>query len=580
MTQVVDSSASIVEQLNRRVQELERRVSALENQPQPTPTAKPVARDAVVAVSTERTRPPATWRGFPPPQTTGGTIPTLGKAVLAIAGAYLLRAIFESGSVPQLPVLLVAIVYACLWMFWAIRLHATNDFASVTYGVTSALILSPLLWESTVRFHVVPPAFTGIVLVAYVALMLLLTWRLDLQLISWLTVLASVNTALALIVATHALVPLITVLLTIVLLLEIAACLRHPLSFRVVPAIAADLALLLLIDVMTSADGVPDGYQPATAFTIASLCLAPLFIIGGSIAVRAFKARKSMTVFDLFQGVLAFVIAVFGALRATHASAAPVLGILFLLLAAACYWGTFFRFALDPDALNRTVCAVWSSALLTAGAILLFPTGPRVAFFSLAAIGCAFAFTRLPNITLAIHSSVYLAAAALASPLPDFELKALAGSLPSAPHWTIWLVVASAAFCYWLGSREPQTRLSRRALWLLPALLVSFAGSALVIGAIAHYSGSLVQSSASRISVIRTLVNCGLALALAFIAFRWKRVELGWIAYAAVAFGTLKLLFEDLRFGNAASLVFSLLFYGLILILLPRFLQRGRLEAS
>jgi len=35
-----------------------------------------------------------------------------------------------------------------------------------------------------------------------------------------------------------------------------------------------------------------------------------------------------------------------------------------------------------------------------------------------------------------------------------------------------------------------------------------------------------------------------------------------------------KLLLEDLRFGNAASLVVSLLFYGLILILLPRMMRR------
>jgi hypothetical protein len=46
-----------------------------------------------------------------------------------------------------------------------------------------------------------------------------------------------------------------------------------------------------------------------------------------------------------------------------------------------------------------------------------------------------------------------------------------------------------------------------------------------------------------------------------------------------VGFGTLKLLLEDLRFGNAASLVVSLLFYGMVLILLPRMMQRGRKEA-
>jgi hypothetical protein len=70
--------------------------------------------------------------------------------------------------------------------------------------------------------------------------------------------------------------------------------------------------------------------------------------------------------------------------------------------------------------------------------------------------------------------------------------------------------------------------------------------------------------------------NCILALALGFLGSRWHRPELVWVAYTAVAFGTLKLLFEDLRFGNPTSLVVSLLFYGLILILLPRLTKRLR----
>lgn len=76
-----------------------------------------------------------------------------------------------------------------------------------------------------------------------------------------------------------------------------------------------------------------------------------------------------------------------------------------------------------------------------------------------------------------------------------------------------------------------------------------------------------------------TVVICGLALALAFLGSRWKRVELRWVAYTAVSFGTLKLLVEDLRYGNAESLVVSLLFYGLILILLPRLTEGSRNEA-
>jgi hypothetical protein len=55
-----------------------------------------------------------------------------------------------------------------------------------------------------------------------------------------------------------------------------------------------------------------------------------------------------------------------------------------------------------------------------------------------------------------------------------------------------------------------------------------------------------------------------------------ETAEPGWVAYAVVGFRTLKLLPEDLRFGNAASRVVSLLFYGGVLILLPQMLQRGR----
>src|ERR1035441_4253448 len=156
MTEAGDGIASVVEQLNQRVRELERRVSALEGQPEQPTHAQPV----LAGTALERPRPPATWRGFPPAETPAGAVTVLGKAVLGVAGAYLLRAITESGAIPKLPVLIVAIVYAGLWMVWASRTHAANRFASITYAITSALILSPLLWESTVRFQILSPAFT------------------------------------------------------------------------------------------------------------------------------------------------------------------------------------------------------------------------------------------------------------------------------------------------------------------------------------------------------------------------------------------------------------------------------------
>jgi hypothetical protein len=408
---------------------------------------------------------------------------------------------------------------------------------------------------------------------------LALAWRRDLQVIPWGATLASVITALALIVATHELVPFTAALLTLALATEVAASLGNRLSLRAVPAIAADFAVWLLIDVMTSSEGVPESYHPTGLITLNLLCFALLVIYGGSIGIRSFVLRQRITVFEIAQGVVAFVLTCFGALRASHGSAAPALGALFLLLAAACYWGTLSRFAEEAQTRNRRVCSTAAVAFLLAGSFLLFSTNLLVPFLCLAAVAAVFAYTQTRKLSLGIHASLYLAAATAVSSLPAYAGNALAGTVPLAPDLGVWIVVASAVICYAMGARVLEDRTKRRTLWVVPAVLVNFTAAALAVVAIMWLAAGRVDLNASHISVIRTVTNCVLALALAFLGSRWKRVELGWVAYAAVAFGTLKLLFEDLRFGNTSSLVVSLLFYGLILILLPRATRRRAVDS-
>jgi hypothetical protein len=574
MPQALNGISSDVEQLTERIRDLERRVAALEHPSEKT--AAPTLVDATLPITAlQRPRPPATWRGFPPAEIPGSAVPVLGKAVLGIAGAYLLRAIAESPSIPKFPVLVVAILYAALWMVWAVRTHASSPFASTTYGVTSALILSPLLWESTVRFQVLSATFAAVVLVGFVVLALALAWRHDLQLIPWIATLATVVTAMALIIETRELVPLTAALLAVALATEIVACLGHRLSLRAIPALAADFAVWLLVYVMASPDGVPEGYHPTSPVTLIVLCLALLATYGGSIGVRSFVLRQRITLFEIAQGVLAFLLATFGVLRATRYAAASALGILFFLLAAVCYWGALSRFAEETHVRNRRVCATWAAALLLAASSLLLPSALQAPFLCVSAIAAVFVYTRTAKLSLGMHASFYLAAATAVSPLPTYGENALAGTIPAAPPWSVWIVAASALICYVVGSLRPETQRRRRLLWVVPAVLVGFTGAAFAVVAIVAFAARRLELDASRLSVIRTVVNCALALALAFFGSRWKRIELGWVAYAAVAFGTLKLLFEDLRFGNAASLVVSLMFYGLILILLPRLTRRN-----
>ncbi len=576
MPQAVDNVTSAIEQLSERLRALEDRVAAIEGQPE---TSSGSTQIQFADTQLQQPRPPATWRGFPSVEVPGGTVPILGKAVLGIAGAYLLRAIAESGSAPKLPVLLVAIAYAAFWMVWAVRTHHTSRFASLTYGITSALILSPLLWESTVRFQVLSPSFTAVVLVAFVVLALAMAWKHDLQAIPWVAILAAVVTAWALIIATRELVPLTTALLAVALATEITACLGHRLSLRAVPAIGADFAVWLLVYILASPEGVPEGYHPASPATLVVLSLSLLVIYGGSIGIRSFGRQQPITPFEIAQGILTFVLATFGGMRATHGSAAPAFGVLLLLLAAVCYWGTLSRFVDQAHARNRRVCATWAAALLLVGSFLVFPSSLQVPFLCLVALAAAFVYTHTAKLSLGLHTSFYLAAAAAVSPLPSYVASALGGKVPAAPDWSVWVVAVSALLCYAIGSRGSVDQGKRRLLWVVPAGIAGFAAAALVVVAIVWTAAGRLELAASHMSVIRTIANCALALALGFLGSNWKRIELGWVAYAAVAFGTLKLLFEDLRFGNAASLVVSLLFYGLILILLPRLTRRGRIES-
>ena len=555
MPQAVDSLTSVVEQLSDRLRDLESRIASLESlaltrhSPQP-PTARPA--------------PPR--RSLPELESSARAFSTIGKAVLGFAGAFLLRALAESGSVPKLPVLVIAILYACFWMIWSTR--TIHRFASVTYALTSTLILSPMLWEATVRFQSMSPSASAMILVVFTILTLVLASRHELQVIPWIATLAAASTAIALLIATRELIPLTVALLAIAAATETSVCLGHDLTFRIIPGIAADFTLWLCVYILGS-ENVPEGYRAVAPATLIVLCALLPAIYGIGVGFRIFVQRRRISIFEIAQLAVSFGLAAFGIMRASHNAAAPALGLVFLLLAGICYWGTLARFAPAPYTRNRRVAATWAAALLVAGAFLLLPVEFRIPFLCAASLLTAVLYTRTANLSLGLHASFYLAAAAWVSSLPMYVWNSLAGTVPAFPDWRAWAVALSAALCYAVESHNEVDQGRRRLLWLIPAGIAAFTVAGWAVAATVHVASDRIELAASHLSMIRTVVICVLALVLG-VASRRRHLELRWIAYAAVALGTLKLVLEDLRFGNPASLVVSFVFYGLILILLPR----------
>lgn len=569
MPQVIDDVASLVEQLTRRIADLEARVSALEH-PSSATSGQAVTAISIQSHSTAAPQIPLDINR------SGNVISVLGKAVLAMAGAYLLRAIAESSSNAQFSMLVAAIVYACGWMAWAVRVHRTNHFASAAYGTTATLILAPLLYEASTRFQLLSVSSTSAVLVAFVVLVLVLAWHSNLQVLPWVGTLASIATVWALIFSTHDLVPLTCALLAIALATEVAACLGHRLSLWAMVAMAADAAVALFIYVMTSPDGVPASYRPASPTTTALLSLGLLGIYGGGIAIRSFGERKQISNFEVLQGALVFGLAYIGATRASQ-SATPILGVLFLGLSLVCYWGALSRFSGEQQTRNRAISASWAVLLMLVGVTVVFPPAIAALLCCLLGIGILLACRRTKSVHLALHASLYLAAAAALSPFLSYAREALAGAVPGLPPWMMWIVLSSSLLCYSMAAYPAGERWPRRTLWIVPAGLASIGVAALLVVMLHAVASTRFTLTTSHTAGIRTIATSLVALMLGYLASRYKRPELGWLAYGAVALGALKLLVEDLRLGNAASLVVSLLFYGLILILLPRLLKPNRI---
>jgi hypothetical protein len=570
MDDLLDASARLTD----RLEQLERRVSALEYS-SATAHSRPSP-----AIAPTRVRPAAEESGIP---RTEGVFPVVGKAMLGIAGAYLLRAVNESGALPQWVVVALALAYAGMWLLWAARVPANIPFTSTAYAVTSALILAPMLWELTLRFKILPASATAGILSAFVAGALVLAWKRNLAPLVWVASFTAVFAALTLMIATHDLPPFIAALFIMALASEVAADRNRWARLRFLVAPAADLAVWILLYIYSLPAHFRSDYPDLPNAVLLTLPAVLFLIYGASVAVRTTWLRHRITIFEIVQTVAAFLLAAFSLFWFEPVLRAG-LGIFCLLFSAACYAAAFIRFDPLPEQRNYYVYSTWSAFLLLAGSFLCLTPLLLVLLLSAAAILATVVGVRKDRLTPEFHGLLYLAAAAFASGLLDYAASALAGTFPNAPGWMVWLVAASVLLCYAIGGRFPGDRWNQRLLRLLSAILAASAAATLLVSALVWLVAVAMTPGVAHVAVIRTLITCALALTLAFAGSRWQRIELVWTAYGTLALVTAKLLFEDLPHGHSGSIAISFSLYAVALIIVPRIarlgLQRRATDAS
>ena len=563
----MDGLPDALERLTARLEVLERRIYVLEH---PSEAAGPLPaikqNISTTAQGTDvRTSAPAS-----------GIFSVLGRAMLGMAGAYLLRAVAESSVLPRPAVAALAIVYAILWLVWATRVPAGAWFASITYACTSALILAPMLWELTLRFKVLPVEVTAGVLGVFVIAASILAWKRNVASVFWIANITAAAIALTLSMATQELMPFIAALLLMVLICEYAAGRNREVGVRPLVALAADLGVWALIYIYSGAPNTRPDYPVIGPAALLAPGLILFLIYGTSVILKTAVSRKTITVFETVQTMIVFLLAACGLLYFGPRGSAIGLGVFCLVLSGAGYAAVFAIFDHFSERRNYVVFACWSAALFLAGGWLCLPAVGWSACLGIAAILFTVLGVRMKRLTLEFHGMVYLVTAAAVSGLLGYALCALAGTLPGAPAWGVCFVAVCAAVCYAAGMDGQRESWKRQILSIVSASVAIGAAAALMVEGLMGLTALSLNPGPQHLAFLRTLTLCAAALALAFSGGHWRRRELTWMGYAMLVLVAVKMVFEDLRLGHLEFIAASIFLFAVTLIAVHPIARMGQ----
>jgi hypothetical protein len=515
-----------------------------------------------------------------PRMESGALMPMAGRALLGLAGAYLLRALTEAGTLPPRSGVGIGILYAMWWLYLAARQPATRRIPAALNSLTAALVLAPLLWEGVLRFNAISTWAAAGLLAVFAVFALAVSWRKNLHVVATIAIPTVLATATALLLATHDVLPLTLVFLAIAILVEASACLDHFLSERWLAAAAANLSVLLATWLMTNQDGLPEGYAPIPHVWILAVQIALVAIYLSSTIVRTLLRGARFTVFEIMQCAAAFTITVSGELRLANKDPRAGLAIALFLIAcgAACYLVSFVRLDHPGEHHDRNLYAYSTFGILLtlAGSWQLLSAGAAGALWPGFGVACAWAGGRFGRLTLQAHGAIYLLLALIGSGALARAVELVAGSAAWPVDRDVALVTgATAAICcyaliarYGRGRSEWNfgfLRLGTAATFV--CLLAAVAAGLLTAG----YHGVFGQTAShAYCATVRTAVTVAVALALAWAGSRWRMPELERLIYPAMAVGAYRLLMLDLHQDRTPALFLSLLVYGTGLIALPK----------
>jgi hypothetical protein len=544
--------------LTESVRALERRVAALERTP-----AGARRRPAAPAREARTDR-------APDGAAAGPIVALGGRTLLVLAGAFVLRALTDAGTLAAPLGIALGLAYAGTWLLLADHAGRRGQpWSAAFHGLSAVAIGFPLLVEAASRFRLLSPAAAAAVLAVLTAGALAVAVRRKLPALAWITALGGLPAAIALMVSSGRIAPPALYLVALgvaTLWLGYVLDWRGP---RWPVAILADLSVLAL-----AARAIrPDPAEGTTAVLVVAVILLAGYL--GSIATRTLVLGRRVVPFEIAQTAAAVAAGLGGAalVAVRTATGGAWLGAVSVAFGAAAYAVAFLFLerARDRRANFHFYASVAIVFVLAGSALALHDAALAAAWSALALVAAALA-RRVPSRMLAAHAAAYAVAAAGPGGLLALAGAALLGARAPWVHPAPLdlAVLAAVAATAWLGAgapapEHPVERIPRLLLVAVAAVGGAGAAAAVVVPLV---SGAPLDPGA--VASARTAVLSAGVVALAGLGRRRGWTEAAWLVYPGLGAIAVKILLEDLPQSRPATLFVTFAFYGAALVAAPR----------
>ncbi|HLG18416.1 MAG TPA: hypothetical protein VI895_01205 [Bdellovibrionota bacterium] len=514
----------------------------------------------------------------------GSIVALIGRTLIILGGAFFLRAMTSSGALPPMVGAVMGLSYAAVWIVFSNRAAKSGRMdSSLFYGISSAVIAFPLLWESTIKFGFFSPAASAGAVFVFASMSLAFAWIRKSQTLAWTFAIPAGPLLLGLAFGTARPVPFLILLLLLGLGTLWMAYTRDWPTLSAYTAGVANLGMLVFGFAFVAR---PDSEAVAGVGLLTFSVMETAFLAAylGSFSIRLFNQNRAVHILEILQSLAALTIGLGGMLAAIRFRELPGawLGVSCLLFAGASYAASFAF--LERKAETRRNFFSYTTLALTlviVSIVVLSRGADLVLALSFVALFAAGLGNWKGRGTLCVHGAVYLAAALLDSGWVATLVDAAMRREVTLEAWLNrpMLTAILASILMLVIAKPPRKReglLANR----LPGMAALFAVVFTINGLITSLATDVLSARSegslhvSALASVRTMTLAISALIVALVG-RWKRnLQADWLAYTLLFLGGVKLVWEDFRVGFSTTLFASFAIYGAALILAPRILRR------